>query len=81
MQPAGGQAPAAEGGRRIRLASATTAVVLGALALALTILYVPLAYPARDFSDGWQALLGFLAFALPGAVWRGASRAIPSAGS
>ena len=68
MQPAGGQAPAAEGGRRIRLASATTAVVLGALALALTILYVPLAYPARDFSDGWQALLGFLAFALPGVV-------------
>jgi len=44
------------------------AVVLGALALALTVLYVPLAYPARDFSDGWQALLSLLAFALPGVV-------------
>ena len=67
MQPAGGQA-AAEGPRRARLASATTAVVLGALTLALTVFYVPLAYPARDFSDGWQILLGFLAFALPGVV-------------
>ena len=78
--PAGGQVPA-EGARGVRLASATTVVVLGALAFTLTVLYVPLAYPARDFSDGWQVLLGFLAFALPGVVVAGASRAIPSAGS
>ncbi len=45
-----------------------TAVVLGAVALGLTALYVPLAWPARDFSDGWQVLLGFLAFTLPGVV-------------
>jgi hypothetical protein len=44
------------------------AVVLGALTLALTVLYVPLAWPARDVGDGWQVLLGFLAFALPGVV-------------
>ena len=67
-QPAGGQAPAPEGARRVRLASATTAVVLGGLAFALAVLYVPLAYPARDLADGWQALLAFLAFALPGVV-------------
>jgi hypothetical protein len=42
--------------------------MLGALTLALTVLYVPLAWPARDFSDGWQVLIGFLAFALPGVV-------------
>jgi hypothetical protein len=41
---------------------------LGALAFALAVLYVPLAYPARDLSDGWQVLLAFLAFALPGVV-------------
>ena len=65
----GAQVPeAAEGGRRFRLASSLTAVVLGALALALTVLYVPLAWPARDFADGWQVLLGFLAFAVPGVV-------------
>src|SRR5271169_1065471 len=68
MQPAGGQAPAPQGVRRVRLASGSTAVVLGALALALTVFYVPLAWPARDFADGWQVLLGFLAFALPGVV-------------
>ncbi|HEY6277941.1 MAG TPA: hypothetical protein VIX86_16600 [Streptosporangiaceae bacterium] len=45
-----------------------TAVVLGVLTLALTVLYVPLAWPARDVGDGWQVLLGFLAFALPGVV-------------
>jgi hypothetical protein len=44
------------------------AVILGALPFALTVLYVPLAWPARDFGDGWQVLLGFLAFALPGVV-------------
>jgi hypothetical protein len=65
----GAQVPeAAEGGRRFRLASPLTAVVLGALALVLTVLYVPLAWPARDFADGWQVLLGFLAFAVPGVV-------------
>ena len=65
----GAQVPeAAEGGRRSRLASPLTAVVLGALALVLTVLYVPLAWPARDFADGWQVLLGFLAFAVPGVV-------------
>jgi hypothetical protein len=68
MQPAGGQVPVAEGARRVRLAAAPTAAVLGALTLALAVLYVPLAYPVRDFSDGWQVLLGFLAFALPGVV-------------
>jgi hypothetical protein len=45
-----------------------TAVVLGVVTLALTVLYVPLAWPARDVGDGWQVLLGFLAFALPGVV-------------
>ena len=44
------------------------AVVLAVLALALTVLYVPLAWPARDVADGWQVLIGFLAFALPGLV-------------
>jgi hypothetical protein len=44
------------------------AVILGALAFALTVLYVPLAWPARDVGDGWQVLLGLLAFALPGVV-------------
>jgi len=41
---------------------------LGALILALTFLYVPLAWPARDVADGWQVLLGLLAFAVPGVV-------------
>jgi hypothetical protein len=50
------------------MASPAMAVILGALALALTILYVPLAWPARDVSDAWQVLLGLLAFALPGVV-------------
>jgi hypothetical protein len=67
-QPAGEQTPAPQGVRRVHLASGSTAVVLGALTLALTVLYVPLAWPARDFADGWQVLLGFLAFALPGVV-------------
>jgi hypothetical protein len=30
--------------------------------------YVPLAYPARDVSDGWVVLLSLLAFAVPGVV-------------
>ena len=54
--------------RRFRLASPATAVVLGVLALVLAVLYVPLAWPVRDFSDGWQALFGFLFFAVPGVV-------------
>jgi hypothetical protein len=56
------------GDRRFRVASPAMAVILGALALALTVLYVPLAWPARDVSDGWQVLLGLLAFAAPGVV-------------
>jgi hypothetical protein len=68
-QPAGARAPAtAQAARRFRLASPVTAIVLGVLTLALTALYVPLAWPARDFADGWQVLLGLLAFALPGVV-------------
>jgi hypothetical protein len=68
-QAAGGQAPAAaKAARRLRLASPATAGILGALTLALTVLYVPLAYPVRDFSDGWQVLLALLAFSLPGVV-------------
>jgi hypothetical protein len=71
-QAGGGRVQAAaEGGRRFRLASPLTAVVLGALALALAVLYVPLAWPARDFADGWQVLLGCLAFAVPGVVVAG----------
>jgi hypothetical protein len=45
-----------------------TAAVLGVVSLALAVLYVPLAWPARDVADGWQVLLGFLAFAVPGVV-------------
>jgi hypothetical protein len=67
--PAGGQAPpTAESGRRFRPASPRTAVVLGALTLVLAVVYVPLAYPARDVSDGWDVLLALLAFAVPGVV-------------
>jgi hypothetical protein len=65
---AGQAAPSAEGAGRFRLASPAAAFALGALALALAVLYVPLAWPARDFADGWQVLLGVLAFALPGVV-------------
>jgi hypothetical protein len=63
-----GQAGPAGGARRARLASPVTAAVLGVVSLALAVLYVPLAWPARDVADGWQVLLGFLAFALPGVV-------------
>jgi hypothetical protein len=67
--PAGGQAPpTAESGRRFRLASPRTAVVLGVLTFVLAVVYVPLAYPARDVSDGWVVLLSLLAFAVPGVV-------------
>ncbi len=53
--------------RRFRLASATTAVILGALTLVLAVLYVPLAWPARHVSDGWQVPL-FVAVCLTGVV-------------
>ena len=53
--------------RRFRSASATTAVILGALTLVLAALYVPLAWPARDFSGGWQVPL-FVAVSLTGVV-------------
>jgi hypothetical protein len=59
---------AAESIRRVRLQSGRTAVLLGTLALALTVLYVPLAWPARDISDGWDVLLSLLGFAVPGVV-------------
>ena len=65
---AAGQAHVAERARRLRLAPPVTAVILGTLALALTVLYVPLAWPARDVSDGWEVLLSFAGFALPGVV-------------
>jgi len=70
VQTNGGKAPiAAEvADRRVRLASPRTAVILGALTLALVVLYVPLAYPARDFSDGVQVLVAFLALSVPGVV-------------
>ena len=67
--PAGGQVPpTAEGSRLFRPQSPRTAVVLGALTFVLAIVYVPLAYPARDVSDGWDVLLALLAFAVPGVV-------------
>ena len=53
--------------RRFRPVSATTAVILGALTLVLAVLYVPLAWPVRDFSDGWQVPL-FVAVSLTGVV-------------
>jgi len=65
---AAARSPAAERVRRFRVASPSLAVILGALILALTVLYVPLAWPARDVADGWQVLLGLLAFAVPGVV-------------
>jgi hypothetical protein len=54
--------------RRVRLTPARTAVVLGAVTFALTVLYIPLAWPAGDVSDGWDILLALVAFALPGVV-------------
>jgi hypothetical protein len=52
---------------RFRLAPATAAVILGALTLVLAVLYVPLAWPARDVSDGWQVPL-FAAVCLTGVL-------------
>jgi hypothetical protein len=80
-QPVAGQAPSAvEGARRFRLASPAAAVILGSVALVLTVLYVPLAWPARDVSDGWDVLLSFVGFALPGVVVARRQPPIPSAG-
>ena len=53
-------------GCRFRLASPTTALILGALTLALALLYLPLAYPTHDFANGLQALVALLAFSVPG---------------
>ncbi len=66
--PAARQAHAAERARRFRLTPPVVAVILGSLTLALTVLYVPLAWPARDISDGWDVLLSLVGFALPGVV-------------
>jgi hypothetical protein len=64
-----GQASVALTARRhVRLTPARTAVVLGAVTLMLTVLYIPLAWPAGDVSDGWDVLLALVAFALPGVV-------------
>jgi hypothetical protein len=60
--------PRAVNARPFRLTPARTAVILGGLTLALTVLYIPLAWPAGDVSDGWDVLLALLAFALPGVV-------------
>ena len=62
------QVVTADAARRFRVASPALAGILGVLALALTVLYVPLAWPARDLGDGWQVLLGLLGFAVPGVV-------------
>jgi hypothetical protein len=68
-QPAGGQAAVTTEvtARRFRLASGDAAVILGALTLVLAVLYVPLAWPARDISDGWQVPL-FAAVCLTGVL-------------
>ena len=64
--PAGGQVPAGRTrGVRLALLPPTTAVVLGALAFTLTVLYVPFApRPATLLMGAQVLLLGFLAFAL-----------------
>jgi len=67
-QSVGPASAAPTAARHIRLTAARTAVVLGAVTLALTVLYIPLAWPADDVSDGWQVLLALVAFALPGVV-------------
>ena len=43
-------------------------MALGAATFALTVLYIPLAWPAGDVSDGWNVLLALVAFAVPGVV-------------
>jgi hypothetical protein len=59
---------AAQAARHSRPGPARTAVALGALTFALTVLYIPLAWPAGDVSDGWDVLLALVAFAVPGVV-------------
>jgi hypothetical protein len=58
----------AKASRYLRSAPARMAVALGAATFALTVLYIPLAWPAGDVSDGWDVLLALVAFAVPGVV-------------
>jgi len=67
-EPVGQALGAAKAARRVRSAPARTAVALGAATFALTVLYIPLAWPAGDVSDGWDVLLALVAFAVPGVV-------------
>ena len=67
-KPVGQASGAAKAARHRRSAPASTAVALGVATLALTVLYIPLAWPARDVSDGWDVLLALVAFAVPGVV-------------
>ena len=70
--------------RRIRLASPTTALVLGGLVLALIIADVPLAdlaHQSLNASGGSLPVWVSAPFAVVGFVWPGASRATRSAGS
>ena len=55
-------------GHYFQLASPTTAVVLTALTVVMVVLYVPLAYPARDFGDGIQAVVALVGLSIPGLV-------------
>ncbi|HUB21489.1 MAG TPA: hypothetical protein VMA97_03680 [Streptosporangiaceae bacterium] len=66
--PVGQAFGAAKAARHGRPAPARTAVALGVATLALTVLYIPLAWPAGDVSDGWDVLLALVAFAVPGVV-------------
>jgi hypothetical protein len=67
-EPVGQASGAGKAARHVRSAPARTAVALGAVTFALTLLYIPLAWPARDVSDGWDVLLALVAFAGPGVV-------------
>jgi hypothetical protein len=67
-EPVGQASGAAKAARHRRPALVRTAVALGVATLALTVLYIPLAWPARDVSDGWDVLLALVAFAVPGVV-------------
>ncbi len=67
-QPVGQVLGATKAARHSRSAPARTAVALGAVTFALTVLYIPLAWPAGDVSDGSDVLLALVAFAVPGVV-------------
>jgi hypothetical protein len=67
-QPVGQASGATKAARHLRPTPARTAVALGAVTFALTVLYIPLAWPAGDVSDGWDVLLALVAFAVPGVV-------------